>query len=159
MSFLYDQTGKRKYLTIDERRAFLDAASALNPEVHTFCLTLAYTGARISEVLALMPDRFDFAEKTVVIQCLKKRRSGIYRTLPLPSEMLKQIDDVHRVREDQRTPNKAQRQIWTWGRTTAWKRVKQAMANAEITGARACPRVRPTEWCKNASGGVVRREP
>lgn len=140
MSFLYDQKGNRKYLTIDERTAFLNAASLLEPEIHTFCLMLAYTGARISEVLALTPERFDFAEKTVVFECLKKRRKGIYRTLPLPSEMLERIDDVQNIREAQRNQNTAQRRIWTWGRTTAWKRVKKVMANANIIGARACPK-------------------
>ena len=53
MSFLYDQSGKRKYLTIDERRAFLTASASMPPEVKTFCATLAYTGGRNSEVLAL----------------------------------------------------------------------------------------------------------
>lgn len=50
---LFDQFGNRKYLTSTERRAFMDAAKRAAPEVETFCLTLAYTGARISEVLAL----------------------------------------------------------------------------------------------------------
>jgi integrase len=38
----------------------MDAARRAAPEIETFCLTLAYTGARISEVLALVPLRIDF---------------------------------------------------------------------------------------------------
>jgi integrase len=51
---LYDQQGNRKYLTKSERDAFIDAARRTSPEIETFCLTLVYTGARISEVLALV---------------------------------------------------------------------------------------------------------
>jgi integrase len=63
VSFLYDQEGNRKYLTREERRAFMDAAGRVTPEVRAFCMILAYTGARISEVLALTPARFDFAAR------------------------------------------------------------------------------------------------
>lgn len=49
---LFTIGGKRKYLTQEEQARFLDAASELDrAEVRTFCMTLAYTGCRISEVL------------------------------------------------------------------------------------------------------------
>ena len=68
MSFLYDREGNRKYLTRDERRAFMEAAKLAEPEVRAFCLVLAYAGARISEVLSLTPGRFDFSARMVVIE-------------------------------------------------------------------------------------------
>ena len=81
MNFLYDQYGRRKYLTIQERNAFLEAAKWMRADVYTFCALLAYSGARISEILALVPARFDFSEEAVVIECLKKRRRGVNRTV------------------------------------------------------------------------------
>lgn len=59
MSSLYDAKGHRKYLTPAEREAFLKAADEAEREVRTFCHTLAYTGCRISEALALTADRVD----------------------------------------------------------------------------------------------------
>jgi hypothetical protein len=46
---LFDQRGNRKYLIARERLAFLYAASKECEAVSTFCLTLAFTRARISE--------------------------------------------------------------------------------------------------------------
>ena len=50
---LYDAQGRRKYLTAEERRAFLKAAGDADRGVRTLCLTLAYTGCRISEALTI----------------------------------------------------------------------------------------------------------
>ena len=41
-------------------------------------MTLAYTGSRVSEALALTADRVDLAGKTVVFESLKKRRGGLF---------------------------------------------------------------------------------
>ena len=45
---LYDREGRRKYLTGDERQAFLRAAEKAPRQVRTLCLVLAFTGCRIS---------------------------------------------------------------------------------------------------------------
>jgi integrase len=55
----YDQNGPRKCLTSSEREVFLKAADAAGREIRTFCGTLAYTGCRISEALALTADWVD----------------------------------------------------------------------------------------------------
>lgn len=140
MNFLYDQTGKRKYLTIDERRAFMDVAASLPPEVYAFCATLAYTGARISEVLALTPDRIDFADGLIIFKCLKKRREGVYRAVPVPQVLLDLLDSVHGIRAEQNRPIQPQARLWPWCRTTGWNHIKRAMAEADIVGVHACPK-------------------
>ncbi|MBI4127843.1 MAG: tyrosine-type recombinase/integrase [Parcubacteria group bacterium] len=140
MSFLFDQVGKRKYLTIDERRAFLVAAAKSQPKVHTFCATLAYTGARISEVLALTPAQIDFSEGLIVIECLKKRRDRIYRSVPMPQDMLDLLDGIHKIRQAQQSPTKGLQRIWPWCRTTGWKHVKYTMVSAGLIGIHACPK-------------------
>lgn len=59
MSGILFQNGQRKYLTREEREAFLKAAEKTDREVRTFCGVLAYTGCRISEALALTAERID----------------------------------------------------------------------------------------------------
>ena len=54
---LHDPQGKRLYLTAEERRAFMAAASKASRPVRTFCAVLHDSGCRISEALALTPER------------------------------------------------------------------------------------------------------
>lgn len=140
MSFLYDTSGKRKYLTVEERKAFLRAASRSSRDVETFCLTLAYTGARISEVLALTPDRIDYNESMIVIESLKKRRTGMYRAVPAPASVLEALDAVHDIRRRQRIAHDSHERIWSWCRTGAWMHVKDVMTLAGIHGPHASPK-------------------
>ena len=99
MTTLHDQHGHRKYLTPAERDAFLRAADdAEVREVRTFCATLAYTGCRISEALALTADRIDLKDGTIVIESAKKRQTGIYRPIPVPPALLDMLNLVHDVR-------------------------------------------------------------
>jgi hypothetical protein len=46
---LFDAEGHRLYLTEEERRAFLRAATQAPREVRSFCAVLHATGCRISE--------------------------------------------------------------------------------------------------------------
>src|ERR1700750_2461285 len=81
---LHTADGARKYLTAGERDAFLRAAEQADRSVRTLCMTLAHAGCRLSEALALTADRVDLAAGVLVIECLKKRRPGIYRAVPVP---------------------------------------------------------------------------
>lgn len=137
MSLLYDTRGNRKYLTIAERRAFLRAAQGLPPEARGFCKVLAYTGARISEVLELTPARIDIDNQVIVFESLKKRRRGTFRAVPVPASLLAELDRIHCVRTAQRDPTRSARHLFSMGRTWAWMRVKATMAAAGICGPQA----------------------
>ena len=63
------------------------------------CMTLAYAGCRLSEALALTVDRVDLAAGQLVLESLKKRRSGVYRAVPVPPALLEALDLVHGIRE------------------------------------------------------------
>ncbi len=76
---LFDVRGQRKYLTQHERNRFLKAARSAPTPVRAFCEILAYTGCRLSEALALAPDRVDPAAGVVIFESLKKRRRGVFR--------------------------------------------------------------------------------
>lgn len=137
---LYDHQGGRKYLTASERRTFIQAAADLNLKEETFCLTLAYTGARISEVLSLAPNRIDFAVQGIIIETLKRRRSGIFRTVPVPQVLLERLELAFRIKEIQCDPPKCRERLWPWSRTTAWALVKKTMNMAGIIGPWAMPK-------------------
>lgn len=85
---LYDTSGQRKYLSDNERAAFLRAAETAPRETRSLCLVLAHTGCRISEALALTADRVDLDNGTVIFESKKKRRTGIYRAVPVPRSVL-----------------------------------------------------------------------
>jgi integrase len=102
MMDLYDRNGHRKYVTPAEGHEFLKAAEAAQRQVRTFCGTLAYTGCRISEALALTGDRVDLIDGVVVIESLKKRRKGIYRAAPVPLEFLDTLNLFHDLRSFER---------------------------------------------------------
>lgn len=137
---LYGPSGSRKYLNAAERRRFADAARRAEPKTRLFCLTLLWSGGRISEVLALTPAAIDIESGVANIETLKRRKRGVVRQVPLPERMLDQLDRAFRVRRCQRDPNLACRRIWPWSRTTAWRRVKAVMAMAQVAGTPATPK-------------------
>jgi integrase/recombinase XerD len=56
---LFHQTGSRKYVNHAECWRFIEAAWSAPMQARYFCLTLGYSGARISEVLAVTPAAID----------------------------------------------------------------------------------------------------
>ena len=139
-SLIYDREGNRKYLTATERRRFLEAVERMPGELRTFCRVLSYTGARISEVLALTPYRFDVPAQLVVVECLKKRRRGVFRAVPLPMSLFDELEHVHHLSDRSGDPEIQSRRLWPWCRTTAWRRIKDAMAAADLIGPQAVPK-------------------
>jgi len=137
---LYGSTGSRKYLNSAERRRFGEAARMAPIEAQLFCLVLNLSGGRISEVLALAPAAIDIDSGVVNIITLKRRKSGIVRQVPLPHSFLKELDRIFDIRRRQRDPDSAYRRIWNWSRTTAWRRVKEVMACADVHGTHAMPK-------------------
>ncbi|HWA89797.1 MAG TPA: site-specific integrase [Rhizomicrobium sp.] len=120
---LFDRCGHRKYLVASERLAFVSAALAEDDLIASFCLTLAVTGARISEVLALISDRVDAGNEAVVFETLKQREDGVFRAVPVPIWLLQLIGRLE-VAPGER--------LWPWGRTHGWKIVKATMRKAGI---------------------------
>ena len=118
---LFDRRGMRKYLNAKERAAVVLASRDQPPEVHSFCVTLAITGARISEVLALTTESVDAADQVIIIETLKRRQRGVYRAIPVP-RFLFELLPKREVNE----------RLWSFGRTTAWKSVKRIMHQAGV---------------------------
>ena len=132
---LFTSKGKRKYLTFDEKDRFLKASEKFDREVRTFCALLAYSGCRISEALALTVDRVDLSGGVVVFETLKKRKTGVFRAVPVPPHLLDALNMVHGVRELQAKRGKGRGvRLWPWGRTTAWRKVQEVMKAVGLKG-------------------------
>jgi integrase/recombinase XerD len=138
---LHTADGGRKYLTAGEREAFLRQAEQADRTVRTLCMTLAYAGCRLSEALALTADRVDLAAGVVVFESLKKRRTGIYRSVPVPPALLDALDLVHGIREIQTRRGKGRSvRLWPWSRMTGWRAVHAVMQTAGLSGVPASPK-------------------
>lgn len=145
---LYSNDGKRKYLTQDEQERFLHSASKLDSaKVRTFCMTLAYTGCRISEALELTPNHIDLSAKVVRIRTLKQGKDKktdkpkiIYRAVPVPDYYLDAMKLVHTVQKKQRQKNGKSALLWPFKRGQGWKHIKAVMGAAEIVGVHATPK-------------------
>lgn len=138
---LFDMGGRRKYLTVAERQAFLAAAQEAPREVRTLCGVLVHTGCRISEALALTADRVDLVAGTITLETLKKRKRGVYRAVPVPPALLDTLELVHRIRQVQkRKDGGSSVRLWPWARSTAWLKVREVMGRAGVSGPQATPK-------------------
>lgn len=128
---MYDRSGQRKYLNKEERKKFLNEVRSENNIFRkAFCLTLFYTGCRISEALRLKWERIDFYEKMIVFETLKQRRKGSFRSIPIPEELLEILKFT-----DQNSDR-----IWDFSRTTGWRVISNKMKDADISGVKATPK-------------------
>jgi integrase/recombinase XerD len=131
---MFDRRGNRKYLNRLERRAFLRAVRK-EPDAsrRAFCLTLFYTGCRISEALNLTAERVDLSGKAIVFETLKRRKKGCFRAVPIPDFL------VTLLRQEMTHSDPATR-VWNFSRATGYRLVTDYMAQAGITGGMACPK-------------------
>ena len=129
---LFDRDGSRKYMIAPEWRSFLAAADTADPETRAFCWTLARTGARLSEVLALSARSFDIENTAVRIRCLKRRTVGIIREIPLDDPFLEVLSHTMDLADRRADPLRADLRLWPWSRTTAWSRVRDLAERAGL---------------------------
>jgi integrase/recombinase XerD len=137
---LYVQSGERKYLNAAERRRFIKAARRAPADVRLFCLVLTWSGGRISEVLALTPRAIDLDTGAINLVTLKRRKHGLVRQVLLPPALLRDLNRTLELRRRQRNCDLAIEPLWTWSRTTAWRRVKEIMTSADVAAAAAMPK-------------------
>ena len=136
---LVDARG-RKYLTRDERERFLAAVRAHpKPPVQTLARTLALTGCRVSEALALRACDVDLDAAEIRIATLKRRREH-WRAVPVPEGLIHELDLVHRLRRAQASPRGRTAALWPVTRQAAHRQVAELMRRAGVTGPQACPR-------------------
>lgn len=124
----YDPEGRRKYLSREEGLGFLEHVVRLPKPSALFCLTIYYTGCRISEALALCRRDLDAELNVVAIRSLKKRGKNEVRRIPLPEFLVKELVSAA-TGDEQR--------LWKFSRTTGWRIIKSVMEAAGIAGIHA----------------------
>jgi len=125
----YDVDGRRKYLNRSEGKKFLELAIQLPKAKALFCLTIYYTGCRITEALNLEGRNLDSAMKAALIRSLKKRDKKHIRRIPIPEFLAQELMAIAPSGKDQR--------LWRFSRTTGWRIIKGVMKNANISGLHA----------------------
>jgi integrase len=129
---LFDDEGQRKYLHASEAKRLLAAAAHADRETRLFCQLLYYTGCRLSEGLALTAKRVDAETQRVVFRTLKRRKL-IYRAVPIPARLMRELAKLASDREPED-------RLFPWCRQTGWRRIKALMDAAKITGPQASPK-------------------
>lgn len=130
---LIDRNGQRKYLNQAERKRFYKIAQEQELELRLFCIMLYWSGARISEVLNMKVENIDFADSMVIVESLKKRKTGVFRQIPLPPMYINELKELslNLCNEDK---------MWPFSRRTASRYIKRIMECSKITGPQACPK-------------------
>jgi integrase/recombinase XerD len=134
----YAVTG-RKYLNHQERSRLICGAAQLSENKRLFIEVLCWTGARISELLALTPHAFDVPASVLTLRTLKRRKLS-FRDVPIPPELMQRLDRHFAITAAQRAPLTGHLRLWPFSRSTGWRLVKDLAASAGIFGARATPR-------------------
>lgn len=133
---LYTRVGLRKYLSPLERAHFIETAESWpRPEIGSLCLTLAYTGCRLSEALGMTGASVDADCQFLALRSLKRRNGAVViREVPVPPMLIQVLDQVHDL--SGRDTN-----LWPLCRSQAWRLVKGVMHEADIAlGPHATPR-------------------
>lgn len=132
---LYSMRGERKYLNADERRRLLICLATLPRDKALFVETLFWTGARVSEVLALRGPDIQLAQGSISLRTLKQRQFQM-REVPVPATLLAELDRTFALSSVLGRKTR----LWPWCRCTAWRMVHALMQTAGLSGPSATPR-------------------
>ena len=125
---LFDAAGRRKYLTTSELNEFLRAAARSAPRENAYCQTLARTGGRLAEVLALRRRDIDRHAEAIIIRSLKKRDKVHFRAVPVPPDLLTMLTLVF----DLGGRGRPLERLWDVDERTAHRWIMKAMAAAGV---------------------------
>jgi hypothetical protein len=136
---LYAPDGGRKYVNSAELGRVIAATNGLDQARSLFTKLLVYTGARVSEALALTPNSFQLETGVVTFVTLKRRKHCL-REVPVPADFMRALDRHFNIRGRQQSRKSWGSRLWEWCRTTAWRIIKKVMEIAQVFGRQACPR-------------------
>ncbi|QTN36237.1 tyrosine-type recombinase/integrase [Cognatishimia activa] len=130
---LYNDKSERLYINADERERFLEALNSESDDIRAFCLTLFYTGCRLSEARELRFSSIQPKARLISFRSLKKRNQHHIREIPVPQELIEALDKL---------PRHLGQPIWTVdgqkvSRVSAYRWVKRVMVKADIHGPQA----------------------
>jgi integrase len=88
----------------------------------------------MSEALNILKSDIDIDNQSVTIETLKRRKRGVIRSIPIPKEYMRSLDDVF----DLRSTKDRNKPLWDFTRTTGWRIIDKIMKSANLSGAKAC---------------------
>lgn len=130
---LRDRSGQRKYLTRLERERFLRMPTQLPEKKRLFYELIGYTGCRLSEAHRIQASGFDLDECVVILETLKRRRRGLFRTVPVPRDWIDHAVSIL-------SPPVDSESIWSFSEKTGYRAIKARMLEVGIDGAHANPK-------------------
>jgi integrase len=136
---LYTPDEHRKYVNGSERTALTRSLCSLPVSEQLFVKVFLWTGARISEVLALTPNSCQVDEAVIAVKTLKRRKFFV-REIPVPRVFMRELDRCFHLRERQRNVSLASKPLWSFHRVTGWRLIKAALLRIGVIGVRATPR-------------------
>ena len=131
---ILSEDGERLYINEEERFRFEAAAKEQKRNTMTLALVILYTGCRISEALNVQYKHIDISNKALIFESLKKRKKGIFRSVPIPKEICDYLELVHEVKRN----NKPNGKVWPIARNTAFLQLRKIFVDADIDGKKAC---------------------
>ena len=166
---LYGSDNQRLYLNASERMRFVEAAEQQPAHIRAFCLTLLYTGCRISEARELTIQSLQGREQRIAIRSLKKRNQHHVREVPIPVPLCQSLsqlaarakttsalvkpEHITQIQNNDGSSMQAENASipsppWLWqnsagdmiDRIIAYRWVKNVMEEADIYGPQACPK-------------------
>ena len=157
-----DDEGRRKYVSAEERARFLAIMDNSPPSLKALGYVLVHSGCRISEALEVRAHQIDPEKGRIIVRTLKRRRT-VFRAIPLPDHVIALLIALCPATDGR---------LWPIHRSTAFRKIKQAMERASIEGPMACCRglrhgygihgascqVPPnliTKWMGHASGSTT----
>lgn len=144
---IYDQENRRLYINADERERFIQSALKADIQICTFCLTILYTGCRISEALVLTKGAVQVREQLISFKTLKKRGRHSVREVPVPPFLAELLEKEFQLQALYRFSDTG-RHDYLWAldhyrhisRSTGYRWVKSVMQSARIYGKQASPK-------------------
>ena len=127
---LYTPQGQRLYVSRAERDRFLGVLCDAGPGVRLLAETLVWSGCRLSEGLALNAARFDRGAGCLVVESLKKRRSGVFRAVPVPDHLFVHLQKY-------RNEAGGDGPLFAMHRATAHRHLRALMQRAGVSGPQA----------------------
>lgn len=130
---LYNEQSQRLYINAEERARFLGVAETRPPHIRAFCITLFYTGCRLSEARELSFASIQSQARLISFRSLKKRARHHIREVPIPQILINALEPL---------PRNVPHAIWSAhgkpiSRVTAYRWIKEVMTEAKITGPQA----------------------
>lgn len=116
----------------------LETAMADDNDTGLFCWVLIEVGCRISEALALTCRSIDVSHGAIIVECLKKRKKGVFRGIPVSDALIQSLNSHFRLRD--RNSAECDERLWAWCRMTAYRYVTALMYKARIEGPHATPK-------------------